>query len=912
MTVPTPITPINRTNTNTDQDGPPDLQDQILSHISYLKALVQKHNESPTGLLKPIQLSFDNEGGPEKEHDEEFEDLRKPYKEVLKSLFSRRIIEFSAPKHRTPTNLKIYDGSTYPDDHITRFVGAANQGEWEMPIWCRMFQQTLDRPARGWFDRLPNGCIDNCTDLHEAFVERFALRRKCCKDPTEVAKIVRRANETLPNFKECWTEEMSYIPNVPIIMQISAFMSNSKCPELARRFSDQVPQTLAEMMRMVDDFLKSEEVFKNTELPKREHSERPAVAQFRGSRPLRHSYGNRPSRADIYRRGDHYQPYVTPRAPNGRYDNRRREVNHLRLDSLTKISSEILAIELQLRLLPCPPTVAPKKKENLDRQRRGNRGRQTGSNNGQRKVINMVRQSNNGLNRKSLYKQFEEWMDVPITLLPVSTDDVSDGPLIVEAEVEGYWIRRVFVDQRAAMQVRTRGNGRRNGRDKELKHGRRRKAQKRRVLGIEKSKVVTREVEEWVKAGIVRLMKYPTWILNPVLVKKADDTWRMCIDFKNLNLACPKDYYPLPEFDLKIKVVMGHPFKCFLDAYKGYHQIQMATYQRLIDSAFQTQLGGNLEAYVDDMPDPPRSRTKLCPFGETSTMPTSPVSKAMTILRGSLAKGHHGSTHQTNTQQTRSIREARQEHDTLRHAIQWEKKIRRDGLCIRIDNQTRKDTNNEAEYKARLVGLRIARKMKVQTLDVQVYSKLVACQMNGEFVASNEGMTKYLPKAKEQATLFKKFSIKNIPRNQNQKVDVLSKLASVFQPSDEGDTSQSIKLKVRGCSGGSLQANYIIREVHEGAYGMHAGARSVVAKIMRQGYYWPTMHGDTKEVVDKCNSCQIHAPVPKLPKTRLTSIMSPWTFYQGGLDILGPLPEGPDKLKFIIVEIYYFTKWIEA
>ncbi|GKE95399.1 hypothetical protein Tco_1580254 [Tanacetum coccineum] len=105
----------------------------------------------------------------------------------------------------------------------------------------------------------------------------------------------------------------------------------------------------------------------------------------------------------------------------------------------------------------------------------------------------------------------------------------------------------------------------------------------------------------------------------------------MCIDFKNLNSACPKDYYPLPEIDLKIEAVMGFPFKCFLDAYKGYHQIQMskedeekmafytdqgtycytkmpfdlknagATYQRLVDSPFQAQLGRNLKAYVDDM-----------------------------------------------------------------------------------------------------------------------------------------------------------------------------------------------------------------------------------------------------------------------------------------------------------------------
>ncbi|GKA33273.1 hypothetical protein Tco_0719640 [Tanacetum coccineum] len=69
--------------------------------------------------------------------------------------------------------------------------------------------------------------------------------------------------------------------------------------------------------------------------------------------------------------------------------------------------------------------------------------------------------------------------------------------------------------------------------------------QKQRVLAPKKSQAVTREVSEWVKAGIVRPVWYPTWISNPVLVKKCDGSCRMCVDFKNLNSACPKDYYPL-------------------------------------------------------------------------------------------------------------------------------------------------------------------------------------------------------------------------------------------------------------------------------------------------------------------------------------------------------------------------------
>nr|GEX21588.1 reverse transcriptase domain-containing protein [Tanacetum cinerariifolium] len=84
--------------------------------------------------------------------------------------------------------------------------------------------------------------------------------------------------------------------------------------------------------------------------------------------------------------------------------------------------------------------------------------------------------------------------------------------------------------------------------------------QKQRTFSIEKSKVVTNEVAEWIKTGIVRLAKYPTYISNPVLVKKGDGTWRMSIDFKNLNSACLEDYYPLPNIDCKVETVMGLRF----------------------------------------------------------------------------------------------------------------------------------------------------------------------------------------------------------------------------------------------------------------------------------------------------------------------------------------------------------------
>ncbi|GKC05659.1 reverse transcriptase domain-containing protein [Tanacetum coccineum] len=129
----------------------------------------------------------------------------------------------------------------------------------------------------------------------------------------------------------------------------------------------------------------------------------------------------------------------------------------------------------------------------------------------------------------------------------------------------------------------------------------------------------------------MREVYYHEWLSNPVMVKKHDGSWRMCMDFTDLNKAWPHDYYPLPEIDWKAESLSGYPFKCFLDVYKGYYQIHMAesdeekiafhtshgvycytkmpfslknagtTYQRLVDKAFDSQVGQNIEVYVNDL-----------------------------------------------------------------------------------------------------------------------------------------------------------------------------------------------------------------------------------------------------------------------------------------------------------------------
>nr|GFC29095.1 reverse transcriptase domain-containing protein [Tanacetum cinerariifolium] len=77
---------------------------------------------------------------------------------------------------------------------------------------------------------------------------------------------------------------------------------------------------------------------------------------------------------------------------------------------------------------------------------------------------------------------------------------------------------------------------------------------------------------------------------------------------------------------------------------------------------------------------------------------------------------------------------------------------------------------------------------------------------------------------------------------------------------------------------GPLQAEYIMKEIHEGSCSMHAGPRSVVAKAIRLGYVWPTMHKDAQDMIRKYSDCQIHRPVTRHPQQPLTPITAPWPF----------------------------------
>ena len=127
------------------------------------------------------------------------------------------------------------------------------------------------------------------------------------------------------------------------------------------------------------------------------------------------------------------------------------------------------------------------------------------------------------------------------------------------------------------------------------------------------------------------MVQYLEWLANVVLVPKKDGKVKVCVDFRNLNKASPKDDFPLPHIDMLVDSTSRHAMLSFTDGFFGYNQILMApedrektyfitewgtycyrimsfglknagaTYQRVGTTLFHDMMHMDVEVYVDDM-----------------------------------------------------------------------------------------------------------------------------------------------------------------------------------------------------------------------------------------------------------------------------------------------------------------------
>ncbi|XP_073121236.1 uncharacterized protein [Henckelia pumila] len=242
-------------------------------------------------------------------------------------------------------------------------------------------------------------------------------------------------------------------------------------------------------------------------------------------------------------------------------------------------------------------------------------------------------------------------------------------------------------------------------------------------------------------------------------------------------------------------------------------------------------------------------------------------------------------------------------------------------------------TNNEAEYEALIMGIKLALSVGAKRLTIHNDSQLIVSQVNGNYEAKEDKMLGYLTQVNEILSRLDNYDVKQIPRMENESADRLAKLASSLanidnrkitfltydkEKTDGSDVTifcadseepswkdelidylmqgnllanqvEARKLRVRAARftiiDGELykrgfsfsylkcltpaKGKYVLREIHEGICGNHLAGRALAGKALRQGYFWSTMKQDAIELAKHCHACQEHANFHHQPATIL-------------------------------------------
>ncbi|GJY01717.1 reverse transcriptase domain-containing protein [Tanacetum coccineum] len=403
-----------------------------------------------------------------KKHGPSYEDdLSQPWLCEETDPFTARIRNFEVPKRtRMSVNVKMYDGTGDPDDHLKIFQAAAKIERWAMPTWCHMFNSMLIGSARVWFDKLPPESIDNYEMLRKTFLGNYSQQKKYIKDPVEIHRIKQREGETTEAFMERFKAESMHVSGAPECMRISGFMHGISNPDLIKKLNENIPNSVDEMMSVTTAFLRGEVAAANQSKkkvpPAWKHHETSHIPNFDKRLDFK-------SQHKSSRRQDRFTP-------------------------LTKTPKEILAMEIVKFKAP-PPMTGPVENRNKNKfcEFHGDKGHSTNECIHLRKQIeeavksgqlsHFVKEIKQGGKRGEQAKtakkgeapnkekataifMVQPWQritrqkttqsffaDQEISFSPLRNNGGQETPIVVEAEVEGHLIHRMYVDGGSASEV---------------------------------------------------------------------------------------------------------------------------------------------------------------------------------------------------------------------------------------------------------------------------------------------------------------------------------------------------------------------------------------------------------------------------------------------------------------------------
>nr|GEV07223.1 reverse transcriptase domain-containing protein [Tanacetum cinerariifolium] len=637
-----------------------------------------------------------------------------------------------------------------------------------------------------WFDDLPLESMDSYDDLKKAFLANFLQQKKCIKDPIEIHHIKQRERESTEDFVQRFKTESRHVKGALKCMRISGFMHGITNPELITRERWQLPTRRGRKhFRHGSNRKLGEKINKMGDFKNQQRSEQRRDKFTLLTKSLKEILSL--DKGDAEHSNSTWMNSVVVKSPS-MYNGIIGRPIMTKIQAVPSTTHEMLKFLvprgiLTLRsskIIPLECTMVFGSKA---------------------QPSEVIRAAKERIKVEIHLEYLEQTITIGSTLKEEGRKELCGLLRHIRLETGGHdWCFAACSGTSAKRSRRMFAS----------------KAKKR-SQSLERNKAIQEEVKRLVEAGIMKEVYYRSWLSNPVMVKKHDDNWRMCVDFKDLNKELPKDAYTLLKIDWKVESLCRYPFKCFLDAYKGYHQIKMAkedeekttfitsqgifcyskmpfglknvgaTYQRLVDKAFQKPIGINLKVYVDDMVIKSRTKQEIvrdiketfrtlreinmklnpkkCTFGCRKVCSWDTRSVKGKILADFVMERPEDDSLVTTTKAEEEL------SDLWTLLTDGSSCIDGSGAGLILTNpegieftyalRFRFDaTNNEAKYEALIAGLRITEQMGIKNLQANMDSQLVANQVNGSYIAKESGMMQYLEKVKALASSFKKFSIK--------------------------------------------------------------------------------------------------------------------------------------------------------
>ncbi|GJZ96263.1 reverse transcriptase domain-containing protein [Tanacetum coccineum] len=333
--------------------------------------------------------------------DSGLEDLSMPYRRPKPMPFTSRIKRFTYHRRaKLPPNVRVYEGNKDPEDHLTR----------------------------NWFDSLDPNSVDGFEELSNTFLEEFSQQKRYDKDPTEIHGIKRKPNEGLQAFMDRFKAESAHIKGVSPVLRISAFMHGHGHPKLAKKHNDKIPKIVDEMWERVRAFIRGEMAADTTV----------AIRSLReGFTPLTKTLKEILAMDNVN----------FPPPPLLMGTTEKRNMNKLcdYHQDQGHNTNDCYHLKKQIE-----EAVASGRLAHLVKDIRKGGQKNKGSTKGKENVINMVRSQGY---RKSPYERVEHQMDNAIAFLSVPRYQLMDCPVVFDALVEGFRVRRIHVDGGSSSEV---------------------------------------------------------------------------------------------------------------------------------------------------------------------------------------------------------------------------------------------------------------------------------------------------------------------------------------------------------------------------------------------------------------------------------------------------------------------------